>query len=168
MNSICFTEAPATEPSFHDLATWLMPGHYSLLKAVTRRAPGFSRAKHIPPSNIPIERDLLDCSLPAMRGERLFPGARLNALTASSCFQLLFFLRPNLPPLQQRLLLPAQVAIKKPDDHVQGIPGLRNITLVEETVKVALPTHAVPHQLPISLIAHEYRERNSTQNRGYR
>jgi hypothetical protein len=44
---------------------------------------GFSGAKHIPPSNIPIERDLLDCSFAChARAKGYFLVPELNALTA--------------------------------------------------------------------------------------
>jgi hypothetical protein len=98
-------------------------------------------AKHIPPSNIPTSAICSIVTLPARRRTRgrkfisWCPTQRAHCVILFSAF----CLSPNSSASAQRVSLPAQVAIKKLDDHVQRIPGLRNIYVVEETVEESFP-----------------------------
>src|SRR3954470_14966829 len=98
-------------------------------------------AKHIPPTNIPTSAIFSIVTLPARRRS---PGRKPNFRCPNSTRSLpdLVFslcLSPKSSASAQRVSLPAQVAIKKLDDHVQRIPGLRNIYVVEETVEESFP-----------------------------
>jgi hypothetical protein len=70
--------------------------------------------------------------------ESLISGARTQRAHCLILFSA-FCLSPKSSAAAQRVSLPAQVAIKKLDDHVQRIPGLRNIYVVEETVEESFP-----------------------------